>query len=208
MTTVIGFIGQKGGVGKSTLTRALAVAAARSGLSVKIADLDLSQSTVADWNKLRLSKNIEPTLSVEVLRDAAAAVRAAKGYDLLIIDAPGRADAATVTTAKVSDLLVQPTRATRDDLLPGVKMFRRLLAEGIAANKLVFILNQIASEAEAEAAREYLTEADFKVLPGFLPHRPIYGQVQNDGLSLVETRFEGLKARAEALMQAIVDNVP
>jgi len=38
---VIACVGQKGGVSKSTLSRALAVELARSGLSVHLADLDI-----------------------------------------------------------------------------------------------------------------------------------------------------------------------
>ena len=40
MATIIAFVSQKGGVGKSTLSRALAREAAASGLKVKIADLE------------------------------------------------------------------------------------------------------------------------------------------------------------------------
>src|SRR6266568_4114444 len=40
MPVVIAFVSQKGGVGKSTLARALAVAAARAGWIVKLVDLD------------------------------------------------------------------------------------------------------------------------------------------------------------------------
>jgi Mrp family chromosome partitioning ATPase len=41
----IGLISQKGGVGKSTLSRALAREAASNGLKVKLADLDTQQGT-------------------------------------------------------------------------------------------------------------------------------------------------------------------
>lgn len=43
MTTIIAFVSQKGGVGKSTLSRGLAREAARNGLSVKIATWTLSR---------------------------------------------------------------------------------------------------------------------------------------------------------------------
>jgi chromosome partitioning protein len=41
----------KGGVGKSTLARALAREAVASGLRVKIGDLDTDQATIIDWHK-------------------------------------------------------------------------------------------------------------------------------------------------------------
>ena len=40
---VVAFVSQKGGVGKSTLSRGLAREAAKNGLRVKIADLDIQQ---------------------------------------------------------------------------------------------------------------------------------------------------------------------
>ncbi|MBD4961076.1 AAA family ATPase, partial [Xanthomonas citri pv. citri] len=56
MAAVVAFISQKGGVGKSTLSRALAREAAAGGLRVKIADLDTQQGTSIDWHRLRLSQ--------------------------------------------------------------------------------------------------------------------------------------------------------
>ncbi|MGI4794611.1 MAG: AAA family ATPase, partial [Janthinobacterium lividum] len=54
MTTIIGLISQKGGVGKSTLARAIAREAAANGLKVKLADLDTQQGTSSNWHRRRL----------------------------------------------------------------------------------------------------------------------------------------------------------
>jgi pantothenate kinase-related protein Tda10 len=48
-TAIIAIVSQKGGVGKSTMARALAREAANNGLKVKIADLDTQQGTSVDW---------------------------------------------------------------------------------------------------------------------------------------------------------------
>ena len=93
MTTIIAFVSQKGGVGKSTLARALAREATVSGLRVKIADLDTQQGTSVDWHRTRLNANIDPVVSVEAYRTAAQALRQAAHYDLLVIDGPARASA-------------------------------------------------------------------------------------------------------------------
>src|SRR4051794_19472917 len=53
---VVSFIGQKGGVGKSTLARALAVVAASGKLRVQLIDLDFGQQTAARWAQARRSK--------------------------------------------------------------------------------------------------------------------------------------------------------
>ncbi|ENZ96490.1 CobQ/CobB/MinD/ParA nucleotide binding domain protein (plasmid) [Xanthomonas fragariae] len=85
MAAIVAFVSQKGGVGKSTLSRALAREAAAGGLRVKIADLDTQQGTSIDWHRLRLSQCIEPTISAEAFGTAAQALATANGYDLLII---------------------------------------------------------------------------------------------------------------------------
>ena len=207
MTTVIAFVSQKGGVGKSTLARALAREAAASGLRVKIADLDPDQATIVDWHKVRTQRAIEPSLSVELFRTAAHALASADGFDLLVIDGPAKASGGTTEIAKRADLIVQPTGAGRDDLNPAVRVFHGLVKFGVPASRLVFALNHIGTESEAEAARTYIAEAGYAALPGYLPERPAYRLAQNEGLAGTETRFHGLKERADALIQALIDKV-
>lgn len=55
MAWIVGFISQKGGVGKSTKARALAREASACGIKTKLADLDLEQATSAEWHRRRLS---------------------------------------------------------------------------------------------------------------------------------------------------------
>jgi chromosome partitioning protein len=50
---IISLISQKGGVGKSTLARLLAVEIAKAGWRVKIADLDPAQGTATKWKARR-----------------------------------------------------------------------------------------------------------------------------------------------------------
>src|ERR1700759_4434387 len=95
LATVIAFVSQKGGVGKSTLARALAREAAASGLMVKVADLDPDQATIVDWHKVRTQRAVEPQLSVELFRTPAQALAAAARHDLLVIDGPAKASLST-----------------------------------------------------------------------------------------------------------------
>ena len=53
MTVVVAFVSRKGGVGKSTLARALATVGARRGLNTALADLDPVQRTATRWQRLR-----------------------------------------------------------------------------------------------------------------------------------------------------------
>lgn len=207
MVTVIAFVSQKGGVGKSTLARALAREAAVSGLKVKIADLDPDQATIVDWHKVRTQKAIEPVLSVELFRSVAQALAAGDGHDLLVLDGPAKASSGTTEIARRADLIVQPTGPARDDLTPAVRVFHGLSKQGVRQDRLIFALNHIGTESEADAARSYIEEAGYIALPGYLPERPAYRLAQNEGYAVTETRFHGLKERADSLIQALIDRV-
>jgi chromosome partitioning protein len=206
-TTIIAFVSQKGGVGKSTLSRAFAREAAAGGLTVKIADLDTQQGTSADWNRIRLNARIEPALAVEAFATTAQALRVADRYDLLIIDGPARTSSGTLEIAKIADLVVQPTGASIDDLRPAVREFHALVQAGIPAAKLVFALNRIGTLVEESEARAYLAQAGYAVLDGCLLERPAYRKAQNVGHSITETSYHNLNVKADALIQAIIDRI-
>lgn len=207
MAAIVAFVSQKGGVGKSTLARALAREAAAGGLRVKVADLDTQQGTAVDWHRLRLSQGIEPVVSVEAFATAAQALEVANNYDLLIIDGPARTSSATLDIARAADLIVQPSGASRDDLIPAVREFHALTKAGIQNDRLAFALNRIGTPAEEVAARVYLQQAGYTVLDGSLRDQPAYREAQNTGHSITETRFSGLNGRADTLIQSLIDRV-
>src|SRR5208337_459502 len=81
MPAVIAFVSQKGGVGKSTLARALAAVCSHAGLDVILADLDPRQQTLVQWQKARTEHRVSPRLSVEPFDDAAAAAELASASE-------------------------------------------------------------------------------------------------------------------------------
>lgn len=207
VTTIIAFVSQKGGVGKSTLSRALAREAVAGGLRVKVADLDTQQGTTTDWNRRRLNAQIEPTIAVEGFATAAQALKIADQYDLLIIDGPARFSTGTLAIAKIAHLVVQPSGAATDDLLPAVREFHALVKEGISKDKLAFALARIGTAAEEAEARSYIADAGYSALNGSLLEYPAYRKAQNVGRSVTETSFRHLNAKADGLIQSLIDRV-
>ena len=205
--TVIAFVSQKGGVGKSTLARGLAREAAKSGLTAKIADLDTQQGTSVEWHRRRLNEGVEPVVSVEGYKTADQALSQAAHYDLLIIDAPARASEGTQKIAERAQLVVQPTNPALDDLGPAVRLFHELTKAGIPKSRLVFALNHVLTEAEEVAAREYLREAGYAVLQGYIPSKTSYRDAQNHGRAITETRYGALNEKADSLIQALINLV-
>ncbi|WP_455233711.1 nucleotide-binding protein [Geopseudomonas aromaticivorans] len=207
MATVVALVSQKGGVGKSTLSRALAREAAAGGLRVKVADLDTQQGTSVDWHRTRLGAGLEPVVSVEAFATAVQALAAADGFDLLVIDGPARTSQATLEIARAASIVVQPTGASLDDLRPAVREFHALVKAGIPAQRLAFALNRIGTDGEEAAARSYLEEAGYAVLDGCLFEKPAYRQAQNEGKAVTETRYAGLNAKADTLLQSLIDRI-
>lgn len=207
MPTLVAFTSQKGGVGKSSLARALAREAAASGLSVKLGDLDTQQGTSVDWHRRRLDAGVEPTVSVEAFRTVEQALAQSDRFDLLVLDAPARASEGTRRIAQRADLIVQPTGPALDDLRPGILLFHELVQAGIPPGRLAFALNHVLTDPEEVAARVYLEEAGYAVLAGSVPSRAAYRDAQNHGRSITETRFGGLNERADTVIQALIDRV-
>ena len=197
MATIIGLISQKGGVGKSTLARAVAREAAANGLKVKLADLDTQQGTSSNWHRRRLEAGVEPTFSVEAFKTAAQALRVSPDYECLVLDGP----------ARKASIVVQPTGASVDDLHPAVLTFHELVREGVPVARLAFALCKIGTDAEEIEARSYIAQAGFHALAGFVPERPAYRQAQNQGFTITETRFPQLNRRADKLLQSIVERI-
>jgi len=207
MTICISFISQKGGVGKSTLARALAREANNQELTVKVADLDTQQGTIVNWHRRRLNLNHNPIGSVESFKTAEQALQNISSYDLLIIDAPARASKATLDIARQSDIVIQPTGASMDDLEPAILLFHELFKAGISKSKLNFALSRIGTDSEFEVCKEYLMQTGYGVLGGCLFEKPAYRQAQNIGLSITETSYQSLNKKADELIQSIVDAI-
>lgn len=207
MATIIAFVSQKGGVGKSALARALVREAANNSLRAKIADLDTQQTTSVDWQRSRLQAGIKPDVAVEAFATVEQALTVADHFDLLILDGPARTSRGTLAIARVADLIVQPTGASSDDLRPAVREFHALVQAGVSKVKLTFALNRIGTEAEETEARAYLNEAGYTTLGGCLLERPAYRKAMNVGRAITETSYAGLNAKADALIQALIDKV-
>lgn len=202
---IIGIISQKGGVGKSSIVRALAREGAINKLSVKIADLDIQQATSINWVRRRLENDIQPTISVEPFKTADQAIKTAKNYDLFIIDGPARASKGTFEISKHSDLIVQPTGASLDDLEPAILLFHELVKKGIPRKKMVFALSRVGTESEEKLCREYISQTGYEILEGSLYEKPAYRQAQNQGHALTEVSYKKLREKADKLIQSLID---
>src|SRR5215469_1110366 len=108
MATVVAFVSQKGGVGKSTLARALATSAVKAGLAVKTVDLDPEQATMTVWAQTRDRYGVSPPIAVDVFRNVRDALASTGGEEFVIIDTPGGISDAVAEIAAHATFMVQP----------------------------------------------------------------------------------------------------
>lgn len=198
MGDIVSFVGQKGGTGKSTLARAFAVEAARHEKTVLIADLDEAQRTSLDWGERRAANGLQPPIGVEQVPRLQVFTRAAD-VDLLVADAPGWADASTLWLAQGSQLTVLPTGGTVDDLNPTIRLMHELMNRGIADWHVALALCRIHSDAQAEFARGYLKQANYKALKGELREDKKFADLQNVGQAVTEGRTAASREAIELI---------
>jgi chromosome partitioning protein len=106
----VAIISQKGGVGKTTLATALAVAAESDGKSAAVFDLD-PQASASFWKDTR-GKDVPPavtSLQASRLRENLA-LAAESGCEIAFIDAPPIAKDIAFEAAEHADFILIPTR--------------------------------------------------------------------------------------------------
>lgn len=206
MPVVIALVSQKGGVGKSTLARAIAAVAAGAGLKVRLVDLDPQQRTLLLWEQARRNNEIWPQITIEALATNQGADATAPFDDVLILDLPGQMSEATLEVAIRAHLVVQPTGPSLDDLHPAVLVFHALAKCGVPRERMTFALCRLLNRAEEDKARAYLTSGGYAVLPGAIPERAVYREALDNGRSLTEIDA-GLDQLVSALMAGLFKKV-
>ncbi|MEE9326708.1 MAG: ParA family protein [Cocleimonas sp.] len=206
---IISFLGQKGGTGKSSIARAVAVEFVRSSWVVHVADMDIIQKTTFNWAGRRSDAEIEPSLEVALYRDPKTALKAVGTSDLLIIDGKAFADNHLLTVAKASDLIVIPVGVNADDLEPTLNLATELINKGISRDSMLFVVGKVPDNGEREAidTRQTIKNWAFNVSQGYIPFKTAYSQAMDTGRTLNETKYKGLNDKSDKIIQQIVDKV-
>jgi len=199
---IASFVGQKGGVGKSTLARVLAVAAARQEHNVLLADFDLEQLSCVEWSAMRLRNGIAPDIEARVFNSLKSLRKTTSNFDLAVIDTRGLADELTKDISQESDVVFLPTGTSMDDLRPTLALAKRLSKSRKISNKIALILSKVGrSERLLQTARDTIAEAGFDVLDNVWPERDGFQADLDIGKAGSETNNPYLR-EAAALIEA------
>jgi chromosome partitioning protein len=174
---------QKGGAGKTTLARNLAVAAVQDGQRVLCLDLDPQQSLRQWWqgrdNDAPMMLENDP--APHALRDTLDAVQGR--FDIAVIDTPPAAPIWLAETLRAADLALVPVRPSPDDLRAVGATITALAAAGVS---FAFVMSQTPRAKITEEAARALAQHG-RVAPVNIVQRVIYAETAATGRGVTET---------------------
>ena len=189
---IFSLISQKGGAGKSTLARQLAVLAGEAGASILI-DRD-PQETSTKWWQRRQALHPPPErpdlldLDGSELTTTTKALKKRAG--VVFVDTRPAVAEPEAEAARIADLVIVPVRPSSDDLEAvgeTLKILRRL------EKRAVLIVNAAKNEVRARDARAALSRYPVPVCPTHIGDRAVYLDAALEGRGVGEMR--GASAR-------------
>ena len=184
---IFSLVSQKGGAGKSTLARQLAVLAGEAGASVLI-DRDPQETSTKWWQR---RQGLQPTPERPDLLDldgaslTAAAASLRKRPGAVFVDTRPAVAEPEAEAARVADLVIVPVRPSPDDLEAvgeTLKILRRL------ERRAVVVVNAAKNEMRARDARAALSRYPVPVCPTHIADRAIYLDASLEGRGVGEMR--------------------
>lgn len=213
MTLRIAFLGSKGGITKSTLARAVAVAYTAAEWETIIADMELGQATSRKWAMRREEADIKPAIYVKSFGSVSALDMELKkaDKDIFIIDCPAFATKSSIDIALISNLVVLPTGYSEDDMNSTAEMANSLVLEGIDPDKICIVFSgvdeqktQAAREKDHAEAVEYFSALPYKIIDGYIPRTPALRKALDSGRAITECIYPGPRAKADHVVQGII----
>lgn len=192
----IAVVAEKGGVGKTTLSLSLAVAAAQAGRRVAVIDTD-PQATAAKWTDRREAE-MPWVVATHAARLSAALDQAREqGVDFVVIDTPPHSGADATEAARRADVVLVPVEPHLFTLETVPKLADLLKLAGNPP--VLFVVNKAATQGrEAEHAADFIRGQGFDVAPVVLHTRAAHRHAGNVGQSASEYEPGG-KAAEEVL---------
>lgn len=191
----------KGGVGKSTLSAALAVRACDDFARVAVLDID-SQRSLARWLAMRTVKDRPEVMAGDDMPGDAVEKLRLDGWDIVVIDTPPSHFERIEEAIEVADLVLIPLRPSMPDLASTSDTVALVRKSG--KPMLAAINDAVRSDKAMEAARELLVDAKVPLAETVVFHRVSHMRAFSVGKSAAETRKDAAAAEeVDALWREI-----
>lgn len=193
----IAVVNTKGGVGKTTLSAALAVRAAQDGKRVAIVDMDPQKALIGWWKRRGPAQSDSPCLfeGPDTAHDAVEAL-GLNGWDIIIMDGPPAFLTVIQEMIEVADLALIPVKASAVDLLATQDAVA--LAREAGVSFLVAFNDVGQKEKVVDRAREFLMNVNVPLASTQITHRVSHISAMTVGKSAAEVKTSKGKDEAAA----------
>ena len=227
MPAIISCISNKGGVGKSTLSRLIATGYARDGHSVLLADLDTRHTSSLRWHERRIRRNVKPIFPVAAFRNVKAALDKTEDFDFIVVDENSTNVRRLRDTAAISNLVLIPLSLSVDDMEPTFDFMddlrdhmstwwlrTKLRTKGSGkrhrtTRKVPFrhghlcLSRVIGDPSKISDGQLQRMLVDYNLVKGYLPEKLAYQNASNAGRAANETISHSLNARANRVFDEV-----
>jgi chromosome partitioning protein len=186
---IIGFLNQKGGVGKTTLAVHVADALARRHKRVLLVDAD-PQGSALDWAASRKGEPLFPVAGLPRPSIHKELPALAKGYEFVLIDGPPRVYEVARSAIMASDLVLIPVQPSPYDVWAAKEIVDLLREASVFKPNLksAFVINRkIVNTALGRDVVEALAEYPLPVLKTAICQRVALAESAAQGQTVFET---------------------
>ena len=187
---IIAILNEKGGTGKSTIATNLATALHRQGKRVVLVDAD-PQGTARDWRAASPEgADLPPVLAIDRSQMLASSL-AAVAADIVVIDAPAKAEgmtAAIVRAANLALIVIQPSAADVWASAASVKLIQSRLDAGGQITS-AFLVNRASANTRISkliSEGQWNDYANVEQLTSTIGNRVAFANAMAAGLSVLD----------------------
>jgi len=210
MANIIAIAGQKGGAGKSTIAVCLSAEWHNRGLRVLLVDAD-PQATALTWAEVAAESEIEsPTVIAMGDNLRQQLPRAAEGYDVVVIDCPGRKSSKRqIGALMLADFALLPCGPSTPDVwalsesTALVDEVRELRPDLMAA----VVINRRTQTTEGKTARDAVAGVGLPVLSTTLGQRVAFSEALAGGIGVTTYQPASLAASETRDLADEIDRV-